>query len=352
MHRRAFLRALTTVSLSALPLASWSVFFPRQGMGAGLIPQTPQNTQYGQLPQERQYDRYVDHIPAIPILAFYRVHDTPRFPEDISSTQLANLFSYVWSQGYRPVNISDILLNRIDSVVPAGFKPLGITSDAAHASMIFSTNTAPKGGDKGPLQNAQSFVEIFAASLQNIAMPRATFFLSIPKGKKNNSYFGSIMPLKDIADVMQVMPHVEFGYQTKWYTPLGALKGDQVRTLLEVQMEDFQKMGMLERIPRIISYPFGGKPNDEGMLALRDLKFLGGVLTYPGVGEAHHETVPQCLYDGRLLTNAFLLPRVAVGSHVYAPGNKPAKNPPIEPIDDFKKDVGRGVPNPYVSKGK
>ncbi len=346
MQRRAFLRAL-----AAMSLASVSTFFPHQVLGTGLIPQVPQNSQYGQWPQEKQYDRYVDHIPAIPILAFYRVHDTPRFPEDISSSQLANLFSYVWSQGFRPVNISDILLNRVDAVVPKGFKPLGITSDAAHASMIFSTTTAPKGGDKGPLHNAQSFVEIFAASLHNIAVPRASFFLSIPKGKKTSSYFGSVMPFKDIADVLQVMPFVEFGYQTKWYSPLGSLKGDQVRALLEAQMEDFQKMGMLERIAPIISYPFGGKPNEEGMLALRDLKFLGGVLTYPGVGEAHHDKVPQCLYDGRLLTNAFLLPRVAIGSHVYAPGNKPTKNPPIDPVEDFKKDVGRGVPSPYVSRG-
>ncbi len=346
MQRRVFLRALLS-----LPFVSLNSLFPSQGLGAGLIPQVPQNRQYGQTTPEKQYDRYVDHVPAIPILAFHRVHDAPRFPEDISGTQLASLFSYIWSQGFRPVSMSDILLNRVDSVVPAGFKPIGITSDGAHASMIFSTTTAPKGSDKGPLQNAQSFVEIFATSLQNIAIPRATFFLSMPKGKKNNSYFGSIMPLKDIADVLQVMPHIEFGYQTKWYTSLSSLDAKQIRVVLEAQMEDFKKAQLFDKIPRILSYPFGGKPNEHGMVALRDLQFLGGALTYPGVGEAHHENVPQCLYDGRLLTNAFLLPRVAIGSHVYAPGTKPTKNPAIDPIDDFTKDVVRAVPSPYVSRG-
>ncbi len=334
MQRRDILKAL-----AALPFASMQAFFP-------------DTAAYGaQNPPPQQYDRYVDHIPAIPILSFYRVEDAPRFPEDISSTQLTALFAHAWSQGFRPVSMSDIILNRVDAVVPKGFKPLGITTDGAHASIIFSSSTAPKGGDKGPLQNAQSFVEIFAGSLQNIAMPRATFFLSIPKGRTPNTYFGSIMQLKDIMDVMQVMPHVEFAYQSKFYTSLGSLNGSTLRQVIEFQMEDFQNLGVFDKISRIIAYPYSSKPNDEGMLALRDLQFLGGTLTYPGIGEAHHKTVPQCLYDGKLMTNPFILPRVAIGSHVYAPGTKPVKNPPINPIEDFTKDAVRGVPRPYISKG-
>ncbi len=308
-------------------------------------------TAYGAQNSGQQYDRYVDHIPAIPILAFYRVEDTPRFPEDISPQQLAALFAHIWSQGFRPVNMSDILLNRVDSVVPAGFKPIGITSDGAHASMIFSTTTAPKGSDRGPLKNTHSFVEIFVASLQNVIMPRATFFLSIPKGRKHNTYFGSVMQLKDIMDVMQVMPDVEFAYQSKFYNSLGGLSGARLKEVVEFQMEDFQRLGVFNKISRIIAYPYSSKPQEAGMMALRDLQFLGGTLTYPGVGEAHHKTVPQCLYDGKLMTNAFLIPRVAIGSHTYAPGTQPVKNPPIDPIEDFAKDVIRAIPRPYVSKG-
>ncbi len=332
MQRRDVLKIL-----AALPFATLTgALYNPTAHGA----QTPQ-----------QHDRYVDHISAIPILAFYRVDNNPRFPEDISPQQLSALFLHIWSQGFRPVSMSDILLNRVDSIVPAGYKPIGITSDGAHASMIFSSTTAPKGSDKGPLKNSHSFVEIFAASLQNITMPRATFFLSIPKGRQNNSYFGSVMQLKDILDVMHVMPDIEYGYQTKFYNSLGGLSGPRMREVMEFQMEDFQKLGVFERISRIISYPYSSKPQEAGMIALRDLQFLGGTLTYPGVGEAHHKIVPHCLYDGKLMSNAFLIPRVAIGSHAYALGSKPVKNPAIDPIDDFAKDVTRAIPKLYVSKG-
>ncbi len=305
-----------------------------------------------QVPPEQRFDRYVDHISAIPILAFYRVHDEPRFPEDISSQQLAALFAHAWSLGYRPVNMSDIMLGRVDSVVEKGFKPLGISCDGAHASIIFSSITAPKGTDRGPLNNAHSFVEVFANSLQNIALPRATVFLSIPRGKKNNGYFGSVMPLKDIADVLRVMPHMELGYQTKFYTALGGVNGPTMREIVEFQMEELHKEQMLERVVRIMAYPYSARPTDAGLMALRDLQFLGGVLTYPGVGEAHHKEVPQCLYDGKLMMDSFHVPRVAVGSHVYAQGSTPIKNPPINPIDDFTKDVVKAFAKPYVSRGQ
>ncbi len=337
MQRRHFLRALGT----------W-------GLGAAFNPFLHSFSHAASIPglePEKKYDRYVDHISAIPILAFYRVHDAPRFPEDIASQQLAAVFAKAWEMGYRPVNMSDIFLQRVDKVVPKGFKPLGITADGAHASMVFSTATAAKGTDRGPLGNAQSFVEIFANSLQNIAVPRATFFLSIPKGKKTSGYFGSVMPLKDIADALQVMPHIEFGYQTKFYTPLGKVDGPTMRKIVEFQMEELYKEGMFERVTRIMAYPYSARPTDAGLMALRDMHFLGGTLTYPGEGEAHHNTIPQCLYDGKLMMDAFHVPRVAIGSHVYAPGTKPIKNPPIEPVQDFMKDVVRAIAQPYVSRG-
>ncbi len=352
MHRRTLLRGLASVSalgaLQALtaPFSCLSLRTMTSGAGLAHAAADAALDTTG-----KKYDRYVDHISAIPILAFYRIHDTPRFPEDISSQQLSAVFAHAWALGYRPVNMSDILLNRVDAVVPKGFKPLGITCDGAHASVIFSASTASTGADTGPLGNAQSFVEVFANSLQNIAVPRATLFLSIPNGKKTSGYFGSVMPLKDIADVLQVMPHMEFGYQTKFYTSLGSVTGPLMRQIVEFQMEELQKEHMFERVVRIMAYPFSSRPTDAGLMALRDLQFLGGVLTYPGVGEAHHVQVPQCLYDGKLMMDAFHVPRVAVGSHVYAPGTKPVKNPPIDPIQDFTKDVVKAIPKVYVSRG-
>ncbi len=352
MRRRDVLRAL-------MSLAAGCAFLPTLGQGAEYAPTMPPLPQIPKIPNQKirnpiekeHNDHYLDRVPAIPILAFYRVIDTPRFPEDISSAQLAEVFSYAWAQGFRPVSMSDILLNRVDSVVEKGFKPLGITSDGAHPSIIFSSATAPNGSDKGPLTNTQSFMEVFVSSLQQIAQPRGTFFLSIPNGKKGQSYFGSVMPLKEIADVLQIMPNVEFGYQTKWYTGLTSLDAKQVRSTLEMQIKDFQSLGMLDKIPRIISYPYSARPNEQGILALQELQFQGGFLTYPGVGEAHHNIVPHCLYNGKLMTNPFFIPRVAIGSHVYAPGTKPSQNPAINPINDFQKDVLKAIPLPYISKG-
>ncbi len=302
---------------------------------------------------EKHYDRMVDHIPAIPVLMFYRIEDNPRFPEDISSEQLVGLFAYMWQQGYRPVNITDIITGEVDAVVEKGFKPVGISTDGAHASVIFSSQTAPQGGESGPLNNSRSFVEIFGASLQGYGLPRATFFLSIGsrKATKDSTYFDSIMPLVDIADVLTPMPGIEFGYQTRWHIGLGGLKGEQVAAIIENQMEHLRELNMYERVSKVMAYPFGGRPNDEGMLALRNAQFLGGVLTYPGVGEAHYKQIPQCIYDGKLMTDSFLIPRVSIGSHVYAKGNKPIKNPPMDPIDDFKKDVERAIIRPYISRG-
>ncbi len=329
MLRRDVLRALC-----ALPFASLSMFGHAQAAG-------------------EKYDRYVDHMPAIPILLFHRMVDAPRFPEDMATEAMTALFAHAWQAGYSPVNMTDILTGQVDAIVPKGRMPLGITADGAHASLIFSQNTAPQGGDRGPLQNARSLVEVLAASMPEGSLPRATFFLSVgPRPpKRESSYFGSIMPLKDIADALAIMPGIEFGYQTKWYTPLHSVNESQMAKLIEDQMDDLQRLGMLDRVSRIMAYPFGGRPNEDGLLALRNAKFLGGVLTYPGVNEAHHVEVPQCYYDGKLMTNAFLVPRVAIGSHVYARGTKPAENPPIDPIEDFRKDVQKAIPRPYVSRG-
>ncbi len=324
--------------------------------GLGLLPWlgAPLLHAHSGMAAEVHHERMVDHVPAIPVLMFYRIEDEPRFPEDISVAQLTALFSYMWGQGFRPVNISDIILGRVDDIVPKGFKPVGISTDAAHASIIFSNLTAPDGADGHPLNNAQSFVEVLGSSLHGITTPRATFFLSIGsrKATKESSYFGSIMPLKDIADVLSPMSGIEFAYQSRWHTRLSDLNEAQMTKVIENQMEHFNQLHMLDKVQKIMAYPFGGKPSDEGMLALRNAQFLGGVLTYPGVDEAHYKQVPICVYDGKLMTDPFLIPRVSIGSHVYAKGNKPLKNPPIDPIEDFKKDVEKGIMRQYISRGK
>ena len=127
----------------------------------------------------------------------------------------------------------------------------------------------------------------------------------------------------------------------------------QVRALLEDQMKDFKRLGMLDRVVRILAYPFGVKPTDNGLLGLRELHFLGAVLAFPGVREARYADVPLCVYDGKLMTDPFLIPRVCICARTYAYGAAAVSGTydDIDPIDDFAKDVEKAVPRPYVSRG-
>ncbi len=305
---------------------------------------------------DQQYDRMVDHIPAIPIVMFYRVTDKPSFPEDISSEQLNAVFHYAWNLGYRPVNISDIIAGTVDTLVPKGYMPLGITTDGAHPSMVFSQSSAPTMAEKGIIQNARSFIQVLGESIQSVNYaPRATMFLSAVRTEAKNigvtPYFGGEIPLRSIADALTTMPGIEFGYQTRRHTQLNKLNETQVRPLIEEQMQDFQNVGMLERVSRIIAYPFGGLPKDSVLMTLRDLQFIGGVLTFPGTMESRYKEVPQCIYDGKLMMDPFRIPRVGIGASTYAQGYGATKTTPINPVDDFRKDVEKALPRPYVSRG-
>ena len=270
---------------------------------------------------------------AIPILMFHKVCDTPRSPEDISSEQLARLFDLLWQQGFAPLNMRDILLGRVDAALPAGRKALGVTVDDAHPSVIFSRKEHPQSATN------RSFVEIFAASAHGAGLvPRGSFFLS------GQSYFGGKQALAGVLDRLAPLPGLECGYHTRRHPRMTGWGYRQTRQLLEEQMGDFTAQGVFERIPRILAYPYGLLPSDEGLRALEDLDFLGGVLAFPGVNEARYTRLPVCRYSRTgLLTPRFRIPRVNIGAYVYAPGGGTA---PIDPLDDFQKDVGT-LPDAY-----
>ena len=301
-----------------------------------------------------QQERMVQHLPALPILMFHKVDDKPRYPEDIATTQLVALLDLMWKEGFCPVNMSDILENRVDDIVPKGLKPIGITADDAHYSVVFSQTTAKHGEPR----NARSLVEVLAQSLAPFGhAPRATFFLSgvgdDRYSSKAGGYFGNSLPLSDVLDALAVMPGVETGYHTLHHTKMGGLSGAQVRALAQEQMRDFEKLGVLHRVQRILAYPYGVRASEEGRNELRDLGFKGAVLAYPGVREARYDDLPSCVYDGQLMTDAFLIPRVCIGAYTYA--HKVAAtggaHVPIDPLDDFRKDVLKALPQIYVSAG-
>jgi hypothetical protein len=270
---------------------------------------------------------------AIPILMFHKVCDRPRRPEDISPGQLARLFDFIWKQGFAPLNMRDILLGRVDDALPKGRKALGITVDDAHPSVIHSRKEHPQAAA------SRSFVDIFTDSAGRAGLaPRATFFLS------GQSYFGGKPGLARVLDRLARLPGLECGYHTRRHPRMTDWDYQRTRQILEEQMEDFAAKGVFERIPRILAYPYGLPPADDGLRALEDLDFLGAALAFPGVNEANYTSLPVCRY-GRtgLLTPRFHIPRVNIGAYIYAPRGGVA---PIDPLDDFRKDAGT-IPDVY-----
>ncbi|MDR2695517.1 MAG: hypothetical protein LBC79_03965 [Deltaproteobacteria bacterium] len=270
---------------------------------------------------------------AIPILMFHKVCDHPHRPEEISPGQVARLFDFIWTQGFAPLNMSDMLLGRVDGALPKGRKALGITVDDAHPSVIYSRKEHQQAA------TSHSFTELFADSARRAGLaPRATFFLS------GLSYFGGKRGLAWVLDQLAPLPGLECAYHTRRHPKMTGWGYEQTRQTVEEQMEDFQTKGVFTRIPRILAYPYGLPPSAEGLRALEDLGFLGAVLAFPGVNEARYSKLSVSRY-GRagLLTPRFHIPRVNIGAYTYAPQGGTA---PIDPLDDFRKDAGN-LPDIY-----
>lgn len=293
-----------------------------------------------------------DVNPAIPILMFHKVDDQPEDPESISPVQLEALFTRMWSMGFCPVNISDILENRVDGIVPAGLKPVGITMDDAHPSVLFSRSSTPKSGG---LKNSRPLVEILHDSLKPFGhAARATIFIGRVWNDRISTvpgeYFGGYLPLAEALALLDETPGIEVGYHTVTHKSMGAMGAAETRSALEAQREDFARQGVLENVVPILAYPYGHRPLPEGLEESRSQGFLGAVLAFPGIGEGMYDTLPACEYDGTLLTNPFLIPRVSIGAKAY-PYRPADRNTPfvsLDPYDDFKKDVLDALPLLYT----
>ncbi len=128
---------------------------------------------------------------------------------------------------------------------------------------------------------------------------------------------------------------------------------NQVRNALEEQIQDFEELGVLQHIKRILAYPYGVPPLEEGIEMLKEYHFVGAFLAYPGVGEAKYSSIPVCTYDSKPLGSAFKIPRVSIGAYCYPPyvEGKQSAFIPIDPIKHFQKNVIENTANIYISKG-
>ncbi len=292
--------------------------------------------------------------PAIPILMFHKVDDNPRDPESVSPEQLATLFTELWRLGFHPVNISDILDNNVDRIVPKGLKPLALTADDAHRSVLFSRAS----GIAGEFPNSRSLVDILRDSLKPFGRePRATFFVGGVEddriSKTPGGYFGGFMPLPEALKTMADLPGLEIGYHTLSHIRMLDMGATRVRELVLEQIAELKALGLSDRVVPILAYPYGVHPEPDGIDELRRLGFKGAVLAFPGVNEARYASLPVCEYDGKLLTDPYKLPRVGIGSRLYAPNDSPQKGTflPIDPLEDFRKDVLGAIPLLYESSG-
>ncbi len=289
----------------------------------------------------------------IPVLMFHKVDDQPKYPEDISSSQLDSVFAYAWRHGYRPVNVSDILYGRVDYVVPRGRKPLCITADDAHQSILFSTATA-----RHPdLHNARSFLEIFTASTKAAGCaPRATFFLGgVGNNRFNDSvgpYFAGHASLRAIVRGLAATPGVELGYHTIVHRDMADMSPETACDVVRDQMAQFRSMGVFEHISPVLAYPFGEPPVSAAREALRSLGIIGAVTAAPGLREANEKTLKGCRYNGHLHSNPFLIPRVNIGAWTYTQrvGYGESSYSIIDPTQDFVKDACLPL-RQYVSRG-
>lgn len=291
-------------------------------------------------------------VPAIPIIMFHKVDDSPKDPESIGTRQLEALFTHMWNLGFCPVNMSDILRNRVDDVVPKGRKPVGITSDDSHPSMLFSRHSMPS---TATLQNERSFVEVLSDSLKPFGLtPRASLFLGRVGDDRVSTepdeYFGGCLPLPEALAILDGTPGVEAGYHTVVHKSMTNMNAAETRATLEEQRKDFETLGVLEKVVPVVAYPYGHRPSPEGLEELRDMGFLGAVVTNPGLyGRWWRKSVPLCKYNGTLLSDRFTLPRISVGAYAYPrrATDADAAYVAVDPIAVFQNDVLGNIPNMY-----
>jgi len=285
--------------------------------------------------------------PGIPIAMFHKVDDTPQYPEDISSRGLSDLLDYALDRQFCPVNMSDILLGRVDAVVPKGLKPFGITADDSHRSVAF-TNKDSNDPDQ---HNERSFYEILCDSCERHHLSaRATFFIceeSNNRYKGPKGYFGDTPSLPKVVKLFSATPGVELGFHTRWHKSMRKMGYVETTAVLRDQIDQLEAMGVLDYFVRVIAYPFGQPPKKSGIKALKDLGFYGGVLALGGKGEAGEGKPPFCLYDGKPLVDPFFIPRTNLGGKLY---DASLQLRPFNPVDDFDKDIGKRS-DIYVSKG-
>ena len=277
---------------------------------------------------------------AIPVLMFHKVDENPRYPEDITTDELKRLFNYFNKKDFVAINISDILENRVDKIVPKGLKPVCITADDSHESIIASKS------DRSSYKNNHSFLDTFVSICPNA---RCTLFLTPIGDDRTNmasdEYFGGFLPLKEALKMIGSMSDgIEFGYHTKTHKRMKEMNALQTRELLQEQIDQFEKLGVLDMVEPILAYPYGVPPNADGIEELKKMGFKGAVIARPGNYEAKYKRVEECYYDGELKVDRFLIPRVSIGTLAYAKKGFET----IGAMDDFFKDLPRSL---YVSRG-
>ena len=287
--------------------------------------------------------RAASAVTAVPVLMFHRICDAPKYPEEISTAQLEALFNFLWKSGWAPASVSDLAAGRLDEVVPRGKKPVVLTIDDGHPSVIYSAAQHPA----LKLNNRKSFLTVLCETCRAHRLePRATAFIS-----ESGGYFGGRERLSSaLARIHNSAPNFEAGYHTRAHKLMKSMTPAQFRAALVSQREQFRSLGVLKSIAPVLAYPYGIAPAFGPQSILKELGFTAAVLAFAGNGEQKFSRIPRCRYDGTLKSDRFLIPRASIGARGYAFRKKGSFV--IDPIADFKKDTAFPDVTYYVSKGK
>jgi len=162
----------------------------------------------------------------IPVIMYHEIRTTPgKRPGDLVRTVAdfqADLQA-LYDAGYRPVNLSDVIEDKID--VPAGKSPVVLTFDDARATQ-FKLIETPQAMQIDP-NSAMGVMNAFHNAHKVDWPMRATFFV-LPKSKATMEPFGQIGMGNDKLDFI-VKNGMEIGNHTTLHRNMRDMSPDQIQ---------------------------------------------------------------------------------------------------------------------------
>lgn len=230
---------------------------PADSAGAARAAATPADRQ-AQLRAARAVR--ADETGRVLVLEYHRVGGDPDFAPEwtVSTRGLRSELEFLRSHGYHPVNLRDLVENRMQ--VPAGKTPVVLTFDDSSDTQF---TLVRRGGRWVP--DPDGAVGVLAAfHARHPEWPqRATWFV-LPKADAPNDLFGQ--PALAGRKLRYLIGHgMEVGSHTLYHANLATATPDEVRRQLALSLVEIER-----HLPgydvRTLGVPFGEYPDDVSLL--------------------------------------------------------------------------------------